>query len=163
MMNFSKFKFLCRLTEAANQDIYFEMRGTEIWNSGRSLGILYWVRYNALGVSKLVNACKLPSNGKHQDRGLQGRPVYGLVQTNLSQVPVHRAWDSPIKHSDTGAWIVASFTVLSITSSYPLCRATQREPDAWGYNWTTMSLRDINIGTWFSKLGTGHKADDLIL
>jgi hypothetical protein len=37
------------------------------------------------------------------------------------------------------------------------------EPDVWGYNWATLSLGDINTGTWSSRLGVGHKADDLSL
>jgi hypothetical protein len=35
------------------------------------------------------------------------------------------------------------------------------EPGAWGYNWATLSLGDINTGTWSSRLGVGHKADYL--
>jgi hypothetical protein len=37
------------------------------------------------------------------------------------------------------------------------------EPGAWGYNWDTQSLEDINTGTWSSRLGVGRKADDLAL
>jgi ABC-type siderophore export system fused ATPase/permease subunit len=34
----------------------------------------------------------------------------------------------------------------------------QRESGAWGYNWDTMSLGDINTGTWSYGLRVGHKA-----
>jgi hypothetical protein len=30
--------------------------------------------------------------------------------------------------------------------------ATKREPSAWGYNWATLYLGDINTGTWSSML-----------
>jgi hypothetical protein len=30
---------------------------------------------------------------------------------------------------------------------------------AWGYNWATLSLRDINAGTWSSRSGVERKAD----
>jgi hypothetical protein len=29
------------------------------------------------------------------------------------------------------------------------------EPGAWGYNWATLSLGNINTGTWSSRLGGG--------
>jgi hypothetical protein len=29
----------------------------------------------------------------------------------------------------------------------------EKEPSAWGYNWATLFLRDINTGTWPSRLG----------
>jgi hypothetical protein len=32
-------------------------------------------------------------------------------------------------------------------------RATKREPSAWGSNWATLFLGDINTGTWTSRLG----------
>jgi hypothetical protein len=28
------------------------------------------------------------------------------------------------------------------------------EPSAWGYNWATLFLGDINTGTWPSRLGS---------
>jgi hypothetical protein len=31
--------------------------------------------------------------------------------------------------------------------------ATKREPRAWGYNWATLFLGDINTGIWNSRLG----------
>jgi hypothetical protein len=34
----------------------------------------------------------------------------------------------------------------------------KREPDAWGYNWATLSLGDINTETCPSRLGVGCKA-----
>jgi hypothetical protein len=37
------------------------------------------------------------------------------------------------------------------------------EPGAWGYDWATQSLGDINTGTWSSRLGVGRKAGDLAL
>jgi hypothetical protein len=37
------------------------------------------------------------------------------------------------------------------------------KPGAWGYNWTILSLRDINAETWSSTLEVGLKADDLAL
>jgi hypothetical protein len=39
----------------------------------------------------------------------------------------------------------------------------KRRPGAWGYNWATLSLWDINTGTWSSRLGVGRRADDLAL
>jgi hypothetical protein len=30
--------------------------------------------------------------------------------------------------------------------------ATKREPSAWGYNWATLFLGDINMATWPSRL-----------
>jgi hypothetical protein len=30
-------------------------------------------------------------------------------------------------------------------------------PGAWGYNWDTLSLEDINTETWSSRLGFGRK------
>jgi hypothetical protein len=38
-----------------------------------------------------------------------------------------------------------------------------REHGAWGYNWATLSLEDINRGTWSTRLGVGCKAGDLAL
>jgi hypothetical protein len=32
-------------------------------------------------------------------------------------------------------------------------KATGKEPGAWGYNWTTLSLEDIKTETWSSRLG----------
>jgi hypothetical protein len=37
------------------------------------------------------------------------------------------------------------------------------EPAAWEYNWSTLSLEDINTDTLSSTLGVGRKADDLSL
>jgi hypothetical protein len=37
------------------------------------------------------------------------------------------------------------------------------DPGAWGYNWATLSLGDINTETLSSRLGVGRKADDLAL
>jgi hypothetical protein len=31
---------------------------------------------------------------------------------------------------------------------------TKWEPGGWGYNWVTLSLWDINTGTWYSRLKT---------
>jgi hypothetical protein len=31
---------------------------------------------------------------------------------------------------------------------------TKREPSAWGYNWATLFLEDINMGFWPSRLGS---------
>jgi hypothetical protein len=39
----------------------------------------------------------------------------------------------------------------------------KKEPDAWGYNWVTVSLGDTITGIWSSRLGVGCKADDLAL
>jgi hypothetical protein len=39
----------------------------------------------------------------------------------------------------------------------------KREPGAWGYNWATLSLGDINTETRSSRLGVGHKDDGLAL
>jgi hypothetical protein len=36
----------------------------------------------------------------------------------------------------------------------------KRESGAWGYNWATLLLRDINIENWSSRLRVGYKADD---
>jgi hypothetical protein len=38
--------------------------------------------------------------------------------------------------------------------------ATKREPGAWGYNWATLSLGDINTANWSSRFGVERKADD---
>jgi hypothetical protein len=32
-----------------------------------------------------------------------------------------------------------------------------------GYNWATLSLKDINVGTWSSRLGVGCEAVDLAM
>jgi hypothetical protein len=37
------------------------------------------------------------------------------------------------------------------------------EPGAWGYNWATLSLGDINTGAWSSRFGVGRKVDDFAL
>jgi hypothetical protein len=37
------------------------------------------------------------------------------------------------------------------------------KPGAWGYNWATLFLRDINTETWSSRLGVERKADNLTL
>jgi hypothetical protein len=37
------------------------------------------------------------------------------------------------------------------------------EPSVCGYNWTTLFLGDINMGTWHSRLEVGHKVDGLAL
>jgi hypothetical protein len=37
----------------------------------------------------------------------------------------------------------------------------EREAGAWGCNWATLSLGDINTETYSSSLGVGRKADDL--
>jgi hypothetical protein len=42
-------------------------------------------------------------------------------------------------------------------------KATEREPGAWGCNWATLFLGDINTWAWPSMLGIGRKADDLNL
>jgi hypothetical protein len=34
---------------------------------------------------------------------------------------------------------------------------------AWGYNWATLYLGDINTQTWLSRFWVGRKADDLPL
>jgi hypothetical protein len=44
-----------------------------------------------------------------------------------------------------------------------LQNVTKREPGAWEYNWATLSPGDINIEAWYSRLGVGHKADNLAL
>jgi hypothetical protein len=40
-----------------------------------------------------------------------------------------------------------------VRSSLDATEATKRELGAWGYNWTTLFLGDINTGTWPSSLG----------
>jgi hypothetical protein len=42
-------------------------------------------------------------------------------------------------------------------------KAKEREPSAWGYNWATLSLGEMNTGTWPSKLGVGLETDELAL
>jgi hypothetical protein len=37
------------------------------------------------------------------------------------------------------------------------------EPGARGYNWATLSLGNMNTNTWSSRLGVGHKTDDLYM
>jgi hypothetical protein len=39
----------------------------------------------------------------------------------------------------------------------------EKAPGAWGHNWTSLSLRYINTGTWFSRLGVRCKAANLVL
>jgi hypothetical protein len=60
-----------------------------------------------------------------------------------------------------------SFLCTTIITQYPVWRrviilppwprqsqkATKREPGAWGYNWATLSLGNINTETWSSRLG----------
>jgi hypothetical protein len=36
-------------------------------------------------------------------------------------------------------------------------KATEMEPGAWGYNWVTLSLGNINTETWSSRLGVGSR------
>jgi hypothetical protein len=38
----------------------------------------------------------------------------------------------------------------------------EKEPSAWGYNWATLFLRDINTGTWPSMLGESQICDSKI-
>jgi hypothetical protein len=38
---------------------------------------------------------------------------------------------------------------------------TEKKSGAWGYNWATLSLADINTGTWSSRLAVGRKVDEL--
>jgi hypothetical protein len=40
--------------------------------------------------------------------------------------------------------------------------ATKREPSAWGYNWATLLLGDLNTGTWPSRLGESRIWDSKI-
>jgi hypothetical protein len=42
-------------------------------------------------------------------------------------------------------------------------KATKRDSDIWGYNWTTLLVGDINTETWTSRLGVEHKTDNLAL
>jgi hypothetical protein len=39
----------------------------------------------------------------------------------------------------------------------------EREPDAWGYNWATLLLEDLNTEIWSSRLEVGFKTDVLAL
>jgi hypothetical protein len=49
------------------------------------------------------------------------------------------------------------------TVALRVVRGDKREPSAWGYNWATLFLGDINTGTWTSSLlksncsGMAHK------
>jgi hypothetical protein len=38
------------------------------------------------------------------------------------------------------------------TVALRVVRGDERKPGAWGYNWATLFLRDINMGTWPSRL-----------
>jgi hypothetical protein len=40
-------------------------------------------------------------------------------------------------------------------------RRRKGNPVPGGYNWATLSLGDINMGTWFSGLGVGRKGEDI--
>jgi hypothetical protein len=39
-------------------------------------------------------------------------------------------------------------------------RGDEKEPSAWGYNWATLFLGDINTGTWLSRLGSIESEND---
>jgi hypothetical protein len=39
----------------------------------------------------------------------------------------------------------------------------EKGTNSWGYDWTCLSLRDINTVTWSSRLGAGRKAADIAL
>jgi hypothetical protein len=39
------------------------------------------------------------------------------------------------------------------TVTLPVVGGDEKEPNAWGCNWATLFLGDINMGTWTSKLG----------
>jgi hypothetical protein len=41
-------------------------------------------------------------------------------------------------------------------------KGTQWKPSAWGYNWVTLFLGDINTGTWPSRLGESRIWDSKI-
>jgi hypothetical protein len=40
--------------------------------------------------------------------------------------------------------------------------AAKREPGAWGCNWATLSLEDINTEIWSSRLGLGARLFKII-
>jgi hypothetical protein len=52
------------------------------------------------------------------------------------------------------SWNTSTIAVQTIKSK------KKKEPVAW-YNWATLSLGDINTGTWFLGLRVGHKADEI--
>jgi hypothetical protein len=59
--------------------------------------------------------------------------------------------------------LVRSYVTLAITVVYFQKESHRREPSAWGFNWVTLSLGDINTETWSSRLGVERKGDDLDL
>jgi hypothetical protein len=57
------------------------------------------------------------------------------------------------------------WTRVTVPPPYP-CesqKAKKWEPGTSKYNWATLSLGDINIGAWSSRLGVGRTADDFAL
>jgi hypothetical protein len=51
---------------------------------------------------------------------------------------------------DHAGWLPAVSFCSASTQSW---QWTKREPSAWGYNWTTLFLGDIRLGTWPTGLG----------
>jgi hypothetical protein len=39
------------------------------------------------------------------------------------------------------------------TAGLRVVGGNEREPSAWGFNWATLFMGDINMGTWSSRLG----------
>jgi hypothetical protein len=60
------------------------------------------------------------------------------------------------------SWRVEAVSDTS-TVTLRVVEGDEREPGAWGYNWATMSLGDINTGTWSFRMGVGRRADGLAL
>jgi hypothetical protein len=72
----------------------------------------------------------------------------------------------PVFRSFTTYYIVSSSSGAGYnTLTIVLLRVTEdndMEPSAWGYNWDTLLLGNINTGTSSSRLGVGRKADTVL-
>jgi hypothetical protein len=91
-------------------------------------------------------------------------------QREFIVVSVYFVIDSFRKHLDTlthGTKDRRGYLHLEInTTSSPTVTHTCRKrrpkwvPSAWGYNWATLLLGDINTEAWSSKVGVGRRANN---
>jgi hypothetical protein len=80
----------------------------------------------------------------------------------------------PLSNPSTGRLVSVNFYYFSVININPTlwqvrmpppypCKSLkmkERGPSAWGYNWVTLPLEDINRATWSFRLGVGCRADN---
>jgi hypothetical protein len=83
----------------------------------------------------------------------------------LKTTAVARQWFSSnhvITPIDMTVWNVECSRHSRTNTTVSRRRQQKREPSAWGYNWVTLFLGAINIGTWCSRLGESQIWDSKI-